>query len=351
VGIGGSGIFRAANRTRKPLLTMTHPSPAKTTQPLVPIHQQGGWLVALGAALWGTETYWRVRLNSQFPSDVLVFYEHIICLLVTLPVLWLFRQELRGAPKQAWAFLVGSAVLGSALGAYWFTLGLRDVNASLANVLLQIQPLFSAVYARWLLKEQFGQGFFAWGGLAMAAGVLLSVPSLSAWGGPWGVQLQAPEKMWEGLTPGLLAILGTSLCWSFATVAGRGVNRAMSYRVASPLRFLFGLGAMAVLVGVNGHWQPEHLQVQAFASLPVVWDLLLLSIFAGVIPLFIYFKGLSTTPASVASFWEMFQIVAALLVTWGLMNEVLQPHQVLATLVLMGAVCKINHIQLQANPQ
>ncbi len=291
----------------------------------------GPLFVGFGAALWGTETLWRVYLNRQFVSDVLVFYEHFYCLLFTLPVLWFFRRELKGISRKTWLFLLGSGVIGSAVGTFFFTTSLRYVNLSVANVLLNIQPLFSAVYARLLLGERFGKGFFYWAMVAMFAGVLLSSQKLSMSG------ISVNWNIWW--------VFATALCWSFATVAGRGANMGMSYRVASPLRFLIGFFAMGAIVILSGHANLHDLHFKQFWVWHTHQDFLLLSIFAGVIPLFLYFKGLSLTQASVASFFEMFQIVAALVVTWGFFGQTLSPHQIVGGLILMIAVYFINRIQ------
>lgn len=291
----------------------------------------GAWLIAAGASLWGTETLWRVFLNDQFNSDVLVFYEHLYCLLFSLPFLWFFRNKLRHVPPQAWLYLLGSGIIGSAVGTFFFTQSLRFVNLTVANILLNIQPLFSAVYARLLLGESFGKGFFKWAFLAVLAGGLLSIDKFS-----W----QGAQFSW-----GIWMVLVTALSWSFATVAGRAVNLNMSFWVASPLRFLIGGFAMAGIVWVNGHWNTRDFHFPAFSMWHTHQDFLLLSCFAGVLPLFLYFKGLSRTPASVAAFFEMFQILAALLVTWGFFHQTLVLHQILGGILLLVAVYRINRIQ------
>ena len=42
----------------------------------------GPWLVGLGAALWGTESAWRIPLNELFDAQVIVFWEHVLILLM-----------------------------------------------------------------------------------------------------------------------------------------------------------------------------------------------------------------------------------------------------------------------------
>src|SRR5260221_679523 len=55
----------------------------------------GPWLVALGAALWGTESAWRIPLGGMFSSEVVVFYEHVILVALFLPVILSRARELR----------------------------------------------------------------------------------------------------------------------------------------------------------------------------------------------------------------------------------------------------------------
>ena len=291
----------------------------------------GPWLVGTAACLWGLETYWRVSLNRNFPSDVMVFIEHGYCVLFTLPVLWVYRGALRGITRSTWLYLLASSVLGSALGTLFFTLALRGSNASTVNVLLQIQPIFGVFFARLLLKEPLHRGFFLWGLLAIVAGIIISLEMASL----------GSFKF----SPGLWMILGTTLCWGFSTVAGRKVNLGMDYHVATPLRFLIGFAATGSLVILSGHATYTAFSGPIFFTASTQRDFLSLSLIAGVAPLFLYFKGLGLTKVSVATFLEMLQIVAALVVTWGLMHEPLAPHQVFGAVFLIITVWQINRVQ------
>ena len=76
----------------------------------------GPWLVGLGAALWGTESAWRIPLNQLFDAQVIVFWEHVLILLMLLP---LFISRLADLPRidaRTWGYLIFSAFAGSAVG-------------------------------------------------------------------------------------------------------------------------------------------------------------------------------------------------------------------------------------------
>ena len=56
----------------------------------------GPWLVGLGAALWGTESAWRIPLNELFDAKVIVFWEHVFILIMGVALFGGKRAELAG---------------------------------------------------------------------------------------------------------------------------------------------------------------------------------------------------------------------------------------------------------------
>src|ERR1041385_2060433 len=88
----------------------------------------GPWLVGLGAALWGTESAWRIPLNDLFDAQVIVFWEHVLILLMFLPILLPRLGELRKVDGRTWTFLTFSGFAGSAVGTIFFTLALKNGN-------------------------------------------------------------------------------------------------------------------------------------------------------------------------------------------------------------------------------
>ena len=82
----------------------------------------GPWLVGLGAALWGTESAWRIPLNDLFEAQVIVFWEHVLILLLFLPILLPQLTGLRKIDARTWGYLLFSGFAGSAVGTVFFTL-------------------------------------------------------------------------------------------------------------------------------------------------------------------------------------------------------------------------------------
>jgi drug/metabolite transporter (DMT)-like permease len=298
----------------------------------------GPWLVGLGAALWGTESAWRIPLNELFDAEVIVFWEHALILLMFLPLLLSSLGDLRKIDSKTWGYLLFSGFAGSAVGTIFFTLALKYGNPTVVNVILNIQPVISTFGAFLLFSDRLAPRFFLYAGIAVLAGIFLSVerPDLI------GVSFQS-----AGITLGTGYALICAFFWGGSTVAGRGVMVRMPLRLASSMRIVVGLFCMTlILVGygkLNGAalWPPAA-QAHAFKA---IGALILLASISGGIPLLIYFRGLSLTRASTAGYFEMMQTLAAVCITWGFFHAALRPHQVAAGLVLMFAVAMVQHVQ------
>src|SRR6266705_5847078 len=142
----------------------------------------GPWLVGLGAALWGTESAWRIPLNELFDAQVIVFWEHVLILLMFLPLLLPNLGELRKINISTWSYLLFSGFAGSAVGTIFFTLALKHGNPTVVNVILNIQPVISTLGAFVLFGDRLAPRFFLYAAIAVLACVFLSVefPVLSA---------------------------------------------------------------------------------------------------------------------------------------------------------------------------
>ncbi len=280
----------------------------------------GPWLVGLGAALWGTESAWRIPLNELFDADVIVFWEHVLILLMFLPLLLPNLGELRKIDISTWGYLLFSGFAGSAVGTIFFTLALKHGNPTVVNVILNIQPII------------------------LLAGIFLSVeyPELI------GVSFER-----AGLTLGTGYALLCAFFWGSSTVAGRGVMIGMPLRLASSMRVVIGLICMTLILLVHGKLHPAALwpaaaQTHAFKAIGL---LLLLASISGGIPLLIYFAGLRLTRASTAGYFEMMQTLAAVCITWVFFHATLRPHQICAGLVLMAAVAMVQRVQAKVEAE
>lgn len=295
----------------------------------------GPLFIIIGAGLWGTETFFRVNLNTRFDSEVLVFHEHLFCILFTIPFSIFSLSKVKNISKRAWVYLILSGVVGSAIGTTFFTLSLKFLNPSVANVLLNFQPIVTIISATLLLNERLGKGFWIWAILALACGGVIAANDFDI------AQLH--------LSVGLVYVALTALAWGFSTVAGRGAMLEIPLGAATLGRFVVGALSLLVSLIIKGKFNSATMNWGQLGDFFVIKNFLWLSFVAGVIPLFFYFKGLSKTSASVGGFCELTQTFSALVLTWGVMGDPLTMKQVLAGTLLLVCVYMINLNYAKAN--
>src|SRR4051794_16553946 len=85
------------------------------------------WLVALAAALWGTDGLLRLPLVGQLPAATIVFWEHLLIVVVLIPLLPSAVRAFRAATgRERVALLVigaGASAVATALFTQAFTYG------------------------------------------------------------------------------------------------------------------------------------------------------------------------------------------------------------------------------------
>src|SRR4029077_18604198 len=173
----------------------------------------GPWLVGLGAALWGTESAWRIPLNEIFDAKVIVFWEHVLILMMFLPILIPHLHEISKIHARTWGFLLFSGFAGSAVGTIFFTLALKYGNPTVVNVILNIQPVISTMGAFLLFGDRLARQFFFYAGIAIVAGIFVSVANPTM----IGVSFER-----AGLNLGTGYALVCAFFWAGSPVTGRG---------------------------------------------------------------------------------------------------------------------------------
>jgi drug/metabolite transporter (DMT)-like permease len=309
---------------------MASPARSEVTSPT-----WGPWLVALGAALWGTESAWRIPLNDVLDANVLVFWEHVILVVLALPLVLPRLGELRRVRLATLGWLLFSGVAGSAIGAVLFTRALATGNPTVINVVLNVQPLLSTSAAIVLFGDRLSRAFLPWAALAVIAGMVV---------------VGLGPHFHFTMDSGVGYALACAGAWGMSTVAGRAVMVEMSLPLAAGLRVMIGLVCMTVVVIASGMWRGDLLWpplARADGANVVMW-LVLLATISGGVPLLVYFRGLALTRASVAGYFEMMQTLAAVAITWGFFGHALAWWQVIAGVVLIVAVAMVQRVQERA---
>jgi drug/metabolite transporter, DME family len=240
-------------------------------------------LVAIAAALWGLDPILRKPLASSTTATTIVFGEHVVLVLFTLPFLLPALRAVRQAGSRYVAASVGVGAGASAIATILFTDALFHSDFITPVVLQKVQPLVAVIGAAIILRER-PRPRFVW----------FLVPALL---GLWLVNQPHPlDPTANGLRP-VIESLAAAVLWACGTVLGRYLGRELEFQHILSLRFFFGLIASAIALPI--------MSSKAYAGgHDSVW-IVYYAIATGLISLGLYYYGLKRTPAVLASLAEL----------------------------------------------
>ena len=264
----------------------------------------GGFLlVALGAALWGTDGLFRRSLAFEMPATSVVFWEHLILVLATLPLLLRFvrtRPKLDGRDLVALVFVGAGA---SAVATILFTQAFTYGDPTTPLLIQKIQPVLAVLGAYLLLGERLLPRYGWYFVFGLGSAYLIAFPD------PTNVAVSQ-------LAPALLA-LGAAALWAMGTVLGKHLTRKIPPNELTSLRFAIGLPTAFLILLFRG----ETLSIIDVTG-EDLWALFLLSMVPGLAALLLYYQGLRRTPASSATLAELAFPLTAILIGWGVFDTV-----------------------------
>ena len=291
------------------------------------------WLVAIGAALWGTDAIFRQSLAQQVSASTLVFAEHLILVLVLLPFL---PRSLRAFGRLATGPKVAVVAIGagaSALATVLFTIAFRissEHGDYVTPVVVQhLQPLVAIGGAVFLLGERVRSRF-----------ALFAVPAIV---GVWLLAFPDPFDITVSRLGVVLLALAAAVLWAGGTVLGHLVATELEPVELTTLRFAFGLPTAAVIVAVSGNtfWVP---------NLSSTWAVVGLALVPGLLAMVLYYIGLRRTAASRATLAELAYPVTGAIVGLTLGGS-LHWSQLLGAAVIVVAVTGLSWHEVRARTQ
>lgn len=250
------------------------------------------WLVAVAAALWGTDGLLRLPLAEKLPAATVVFWEHVLVVAVLSPFIPRAVRALRKCGPSEWFAVLVIGGGSSALATAMFTAAFKLGDPITPLVLQKLQPVFAVVAAFFVLGERIRPGY-----------ALFAVPALI---GAWLLAFRDPTHIQVAAAKAAMLAVGAAALWAAGTVLGRFVSARLEPRDVTVLRFSVGLPVAAIIVATQG------------AAFTVGWDnalgLGLLAFVPGLLALSLYYAGLRSTLASRATLAELaFPVTAAVL--------------------------------------
>lgn len=187
----------------------------------------------------------------------------------------------------------------------------------------KVQPIVAVAAAAVLLGERVSVRFSLVAIPALVSVFLITFPS------PTQVTL---EVAW----PAILALTAATL-WALGTVLGRRVSPRVPFALLTALRFAVGLPVAAVLLLIldTGPVMPTSDQLA---------PLVLLSLVPGLAALTLYYRGLRTTPASLATLAELAFPLAAVTINRMAFGTTLSTTQWIGIATLAASVVTLSSL-------
>ncbi len=276
-------------------------------------------LVALAAALWASDGLFRGKLVLEMSAPLIVFWEHVILVVVTFPWLRRFMQRRVQLTGRELVYLLFVGAGASALATILFTQAFTYGDPTTPLLIQKLQPVVAVLGAYLLLGERllprYGWYFLA----AVGGAYLISFPD------PLDVRVSQAA-------PALYA-LGAAVLWAMGTVLGRHLTHKIEPNELTAVRFAIGLPAALVITAIWG---------ETGNIVPITGSefgvLLILALIPGLAAMMIYYRGLSRTPAASATLAELAFPLTAVLIGWLAFDRIPNGSQWLGIVILSATI-------------
>ncbi len=289
-------------------------------------YKWGPWLVTIAALLWAVDAPFRKFLTTELSSTAIVLMEHIVIGILVLPLLIPRLQEFKKLSWREWLSVIFIGFGGSALATVLFTQSFHYLNPTVAILLQKLQPLIAIGLAAWILKEKLSKNFWGWAIVAIFGAFVISFPDFKLIG-----------FTWNSNTLGVLLALGAAFFWGGSTVFGRFVLQKVSFQMMTALRFLT---ALVFLFFMNVYYGSLG-QIKTATGKDWLF-VLIIAVLAGFVSLMIYYYGLRSTKASIATLCELAFPFAAVIVNWKFLGATLSLIQIVGGLILLAAIYQLS---------
>jgi drug/metabolite transporter (DMT)-like permease len=292
-------------------------------------------LVALGAAIWGLDGAIRAPLVDRWSSWTIVLFEHVVLVAVVAPYLLVRRHAVRALSARGWLSVVVIAWGGSALATLAFTAAFQYGNPTVVVLLQKTQPLWGVAAALAVLGESPRRRLRVVALPALLGAYLLSF----GWTPPDEALTGADAKA------ALLALTAAAL-WGSATAFGRRALQELPPNVLTGLRFTVALPLLVAIAAAHGALLPPG------GGSGGSWSrILLLALLPGLLALVLYYRGLRSVPASVATFAELAFPATSVVVGYVLLDATVSAAQLIGFAIVWASIAALHSSSVRVRPR
>ena len=287
-------------------------------------------LIVIAAALWAVDGLLRRSLYG-LPSSTLIFFEHIIGFIIILPFAWKAYKSVKFTSMEKSSLFVVS-LLSGVIGTLFFTMALAAVGYipfSVAILIQKFQPIFAIGLAMIIGRERIPKLSYLFIALALVAGYYVTFPH--------GVST-TPDGQKE-FTAALYA-LWAAAAWGTSTNFSKYLLKNHHPEVITMMQFALTATIIGAWLLVIPEWRWDF-------RVPTSTEWLYLGAIAGstgLVAMYIYYRGLKSTPVHVSAILELTWPIIAVLVDYFVYHTVFSVTQYIAMAVLIGSMYMVTHL-------
>lgn len=305
----------------------------------------GPIFIAIAATTW-TMDFWARNIVLEFiPPTYLVMYEHIIITVLMLPILIRGFPQLRSFNPKEWGSLIiiggGASALATVSLSAGYALGFFQY-APVVALTQQLQPVVAIGLAHLLLRESLPNYYYPLSVVAISGVFLMYWPTVSGFSG------ELVDNV--GLLAAFYGLLA-AVMWGSGTVFGKYLLVHSPTKVEYPqmASFRFMVGMVALIVYNALFFTSEDFSDLSIFIIPVLpldaWlGVLFVALVPGLFALVLYYYGLKSTHASVATLFELAFPLSFFIVVPIITQGSIQPIQYAGAAVLIVATTILSYL-------
>lgn len=272
--------------------------------------------IVLTAFCFGTMEVASKLGGASFDSIQLVFLRFVIGGLILLPfaVHDLKKKNYRLTPSD-WLYLLALGAVCVCISMAMFQIGVKRINANLASIIISMNPLFTMIFAKFIVDEPFTKKK-ALVLVISFAGLVIVVNPATLIGGTIDVT-------------GLLITVGAAVSFGLYTAMGKKRIAKLGGMVENAVSFLLGSAVLLVFMAISGTPVLAGINTE---TLPV---LLYLGICVTGIGYYAFLKAIELSGASNASIAFFIKPVVAPIAAWIVLGEAITWNFIAGVVVIL----------------
>ena len=272
--------------------------------------------IVLTAFCFGTMEVASKLGGASFDSIQLVFLRFVIGGLILLPfaVHDLKKKNYR-LTLSDWLYLLALGAVCVCISMAMFQIGVKRINANLASIIISMNPLFTMIFAKFIVDEPFTKKK-ALVLVISFAGLVIVVNPATLIGGTIDVT-------------GLLITVGAAVSFGLYTAMGKKRIAKLGGMVENEVSFLLGSAVLLVFMAISGTPVLAGINTE---TLPV---LLYLGICVTGIGYYAFLKAIELSGASNASIAFFIKPVVAPIAAWLVLGEAITWNFIAGVVVIL----------------